>query len=166
MRPNISIWWKNKKNCLSVWRVYDELTESLLKSNHCPTAAGKESVTSGPYLPAFGMNTERYGASLCIQSECGKIRTRKTPNTDTFHALSEDVFSKKGRMIEAIPPIADGLALHTKPTIYQSSFAWGQMLEPNKILPTPADKGWHRTTNSTWEPVWITLVPASKRVMS
>ena len=23
-----------------------------------------------------------------IQSECGKIRTRKTPNTDTFHAVS------------------------------------------------------------------------------
>ena len=22
-----------------------------------------------------------------IQSECGKIRTRKTPNTDTFHAV-------------------------------------------------------------------------------
>ena len=24
--------------------------------------------------------------SLCIQSECGKLRSRKTPNTDTFHA--------------------------------------------------------------------------------
>ena len=24
--------------------------------------------------------------SLCIQSKCGKIRTRKTPNTDTFYA--------------------------------------------------------------------------------
>ena len=34
-------------------------------------------VFSGPYFPAFGLNTERYGVSLCIQSECGKIRTRK-----------------------------------------------------------------------------------------
>ena len=24
-----------------------------------------------------------------IQSKCGKIRTRKTPNTDTFHAVTE-----------------------------------------------------------------------------
>ena len=31
--------------------------------------------------------TERYGVSLRIHSECGKIRTRKTPNTDTFHAV-------------------------------------------------------------------------------
>ena len=34
---------------------------------------------SGPYLPAFGL--------ISIQFECGKIRTRVTPNTDTFHAI-------------------------------------------------------------------------------
>ena len=28
-----------------------------------------------------------YGVSLRIQSECGKIRTRITPNTDTFHGV-------------------------------------------------------------------------------
>ena len=27
---------------------------------------------SGPYFPAFGLNTERYGVSLCIPSEHGK----------------------------------------------------------------------------------------------
>ena len=27
------------------------------------------------------------GVSIRIQSECGKIRTRKAPNTDTFHAV-------------------------------------------------------------------------------
>ena len=42
---------------------------------------------SGPYFPSFGLNTEKYFASLCIQSEYEKIRTRKTPNTDTFHAV-------------------------------------------------------------------------------
>ena len=32
--------------------------------------------------------------SLRIQSECGKIRTRKTPNTDTFHAVQwSNIFS-------------------------------------------------------------------------
>ena len=41
----------------------------------------------GPYFPAFGLNTERYEVSLRIQSECGKIRTRITPNTDTFYAV-------------------------------------------------------------------------------
>ena len=35
----------------------------------------------------IGLNTERRGLSLCLQSKCGKIRSRKTPNTDTFHAV-------------------------------------------------------------------------------
>ena len=43
---------------------------------------------SRSYFPAFGLNTERYGVSLHIQSECEKIRTRKSPNTDTFHAVT------------------------------------------------------------------------------
>ena len=33
---------------------------------------------SGPHFPAFVLN---------IQSEYRKIRTRKTPNTDTFYAV-------------------------------------------------------------------------------
>ena len=41
--------------------------------------------SSGPYFPAFGLNTERYGESFRIQFEYGKIRTRITPNTDTFN---------------------------------------------------------------------------------
>ena len=47
---------------------------------------------SGPYFPAFGLNTERYGESLRIQSECGKIRTRITPNTDTLYAVFESPY--------------------------------------------------------------------------
>ena len=43
---------------------------------------------SGQHFPAFGLNTERYAVSLPIQSECGKMRTRITPNKDTFYAVS------------------------------------------------------------------------------
>ena len=40
---------------------------------------------SGPHFPTFGLNTDRYSVSLRIQSKCGKIRTRITPNADTFY---------------------------------------------------------------------------------
>ena len=33
----------------------------------------------GLYFPVFGLNTEIYAANLRIQSEYGKIRTRKKP---------------------------------------------------------------------------------------
>ena len=42
---------------------------------------------SGPYFPTFGLNTEKYSVPLRIQSECGKMRSRITPNTATFHAV-------------------------------------------------------------------------------
>ena len=45
----------------------------------------KHGVISGPYFPAFGLNTERYFVSLRIQSACGEIRTR---NNSTFGHLS------------------------------------------------------------------------------
>ena len=41
----------------------------------------------GPHFPAPGLNTERYEVSLRIQFECGKMRTKITPNTDTFYAV-------------------------------------------------------------------------------
>ena len=61
----------------------------FLSSNlipHCMKSVGIRSY-SGLYFPAFGLNGERYGVSLCIQSKCGKIRTRITPNTGTFYAV-------------------------------------------------------------------------------
>ena len=42
---------------------------------------------SGLYFLIFGLNTERYGVSLRIQSKGGKIRTRITLNTDSLHAV-------------------------------------------------------------------------------
>ena len=42
---------------------------------------------SGAYFLALGPNTYIYSISLRIQLECGKMRTRITPNTDTFYAV-------------------------------------------------------------------------------
>ena len=42
---------------------------------------------SGLYFLAFGLKTKKYFVSLLIQSKYGKIRIKKTPNTETFHAM-------------------------------------------------------------------------------
>ena len=41
----------------------------------------------GLYFTAFRLNTD--SVSLRIQSECTKIRTRKTPNIDTFYTVNK-----------------------------------------------------------------------------
>ena len=60
----------------------DLLTLSNCNILHCVKIVRIRSF-SGQYFPEFGLNKEIYSVSLHIQSECGKIRTRKTPNTDT-----------------------------------------------------------------------------------
>ena len=42
---------------------------------------------SGLHFPPFRVNTKRYG-DFRIQSKCRKMRTRTTPNMDTFHAVN------------------------------------------------------------------------------
>ena len=61
---------------------------------------------SGPYFLAFRLNTGRYRVSLRIQSKCGKIRTRKTPNADTFHAMMGN--RKRGLVIIFANEIIEG----------------------------------------------------------
>ena len=60
-----------------------------MNHNHCVKSVRIWSF-SDPYFPAFGLNTERYEVSLRIQSECGKIPTRKAPNTGIFYAVNID----------------------------------------------------------------------------
>ena len=45
---------------------------------------------SGPHFPTFGLNTEGYSVSLRIQSEWGKMRTRKNSCLDTFHVVCDN----------------------------------------------------------------------------
>ena len=40
------------------------------------------------FWSVFSRIWTEYGVSLRIQSKCGKIKTRKTPKADTFHALN------------------------------------------------------------------------------
>ena len=49
-------------------------------------------VFSGRYFLAFGLNTERYGVSLRIQSKFGKMRTRKNSVFGHFSPSDELFF--------------------------------------------------------------------------
>ena len=86
-KPSIII---AKLSILDVWqgsplKLY-KTRKALFFTQHCVKIVHIRSY-SGAYSPAFGLNTERYGVSLRIQSKCGKMWTGITPNTDTFHVV-------------------------------------------------------------------------------
>ena len=58
------------------------VTQNKLIELHCVKRVRIWSF-SGPYFPAFVLNTERYSVFFRIQSEYRKIWTTKTSNTDT-----------------------------------------------------------------------------------
>ena len=53
---------------------------------HCVKSVSIRSYSCS-FCPTFELNTERYGVSLRIQSECGKMRTRIILSTGSFHAV-------------------------------------------------------------------------------
>ena len=48
----------------------------------------KYGVFSGPYFPAFGLNTEKYPYLSVFSLNAGKYKPEKTLHLDTFHAVS------------------------------------------------------------------------------
>ena len=61
-------------------------------SYHCVKSVCIRSF-SASHFPPFILNSEIYSVSLRIQSECGKINTRKAPNTDTFRVVCKYEFA-------------------------------------------------------------------------
>lgn len=134
---------RSKKTAWTVWKMFDELTNSLESIHCCPSADQVQSI-----MPTI----ERFVTLMYDRgSTCATVNDAR-----------KDLFTKKGRMIEAIPPTANALFLHLKRSVYQGSFVWGQVLRPIQSLPSPEDWGWRKGVDSTWEPFWTTLPPASK----
>ena len=69
-----NLWYRNAK-------------QYLLKVIYFAWKVSKYWVFSGPNFPVFRVNTEIYSVNLRIQSKNRKIRTRKTPYLNTFHAV-------------------------------------------------------------------------------
>ena len=86
--PNSTQTWNLSNISLSCLATWEATFIPNLLHWHCVKRVRIQSY-SGPHFPAFGLNAERCGVSLCIQSECRKMRTRITQNTDPFHVVWE-----------------------------------------------------------------------------
>ena len=93
-----------RKSQISRYGASKVMTNFLSISQYTPTAwkLSKYGVFSSPYFPAFGLNTERHGVSLHIQSECGEIQTRK-----------DSVFEHFSRCAQYITASLTTLQMHT-----------------------------------------------------
>ncbi len=74
-----------------------------------------------------------------------------------------ELFTKKGRGMEQIPPTKDALVQHLKRAVYQGGQCWGQALEVAPNMPSPTDWGWMNPGDG--RPFWSNLKQASQSIL-
>lgn len=85
----------------------------------------------------------------------------KTSTVMSVNVARKQLFSKKGRPVNHIPPTQDSLIQHLKRASYQAGHVWGQSIKSSPTLPTPSDWGW-QLIDGLWQPLWITIPEAAK----
>ena len=79
--------------------------------------------------------------------------------TAAFQAL-RNLFARKGRDIEAIPPTSDALHQHAKRSTYQAGYCWGNSLGLSPSYPCLSEWGGVKVAKDMWEPLWMTIPQA------
>ena len=69
-----------------------------------------------------------------------------------------DMFSRKQRPYQAIPPTRSALLQHVKRASYQAGCVWSQLTLRQPETQSPADWGW-ANNGDLWNVVWTTLPP-------
>ena len=85
----------------------------------------------------------------------------KTSDCTSVNDTRKDLFTRKGRAIDHIPPTAAALIQHTKRAVYQAGYCWGQCLVPSPQGLNPGEWGWEKNELQMWIPLWSTLQQAS-----
>lgn len=84
---------------------------------------------------------------------------RSSAATDVNEARL-DLFARKQRSYDAIPPTRDALREHSKRAAYQAGIIWGQTTDPNPQISSPAQWGW-TARGDIWQIHWTNLPPVT-----
>ena len=127
-----------KKTAWEAWGAFNEVTAAFQALSNAPTVDVVDEV-----MPIL----ERYVTIMYDRtSTCVKVND-----------VRRDLFARKGRDIEAIPPTSDALRQHAKRSTYQAGHCWGNSLVPSPPFPCPSEWGWVKVANDMWAPLWMTI---------
>ena len=132
---------KGKKSAWDTWRSHENVTATLLSLSRGPAEVTDEDIAM----------LERFTILLYD-------RTSSLENIDDAR---QELFTKKGWPMEAIPPTKAALEEHVKRTAYQGGHVWGQTLLPAPELSPPSSWGWTQDQEGLYEPPWARLPEAA-----
>ena len=130
---------RGKKTARDVWNVFPELTPVLKSLMMLP-----EDIDD-TYMGII----ERFVTLL--YDHMSSLRK--------VNEVRQELFSRKGRSLDNIPPTKASLMQHVKRAVFLSGYIWGQTLLKQPTLPSPSRWGW-QLEDSRWVPQWTTLSQA------
>jgi len=125
---------KRKKSARQTWNVCKEILITFTKLSQCVTALDNADLQS----------LEKFVVVMYDRCSADASVNDARPN----------LFARKQRPYDAIPPTQSALKLHSKRAAYQGGIIWGQATLPLPVTESPADWGWSRQGN-TWKIHWI-----------
>jgi hypothetical protein len=129
---------KGKKMGMNIWKASEDVIKTCLALSTGPTQLTDEDVVV----------VERRRFTVHLYD-----RTSSMVNIDE---APQELFTKKGQTMEAIPSTKAALVQHIKRIVYQGGHYWGRATEFAPELPSPEDWGW--TDPPSWKPMWTTLL--------
>ena len=134
---------RGNKTAWDTWKAYEDVTEAFCALAACPNPEAIE---------LWLQPLERFVVLLydliSIQGSANEAR--------------KELFTRKGRAIDAIPPTQAALMQHSKRAAYQAGHCWSQAMIPNPEIPSPNEWGWSKKPEGGWEACWTTLPEASQ----
>ena len=106
---------RGKKTAWDTWMVFPELTPVLRNLKSSPANITDDSMDV----------SERFVVLLYD----------RTSSLTKVNEARQELFSKKSRNLDNIPPTRAALVQHTKRTVLQGGYVWGQTLLKQAVLP-------------------------------
>ena len=131
---------RGKKTAWDIWGTFDNPTEAFHSVTVDPDTITEEVLSTIEHFTVLLYNR----TGLLSSVDAGRM----------------ELFMKKGRGMEDMPPTKDALMLHFKRSVFQGSYCWGTALQLAPELPSPSSWGWSNL--GQWYPVWTTIPEASQ----
>ena len=129
---------KGKKSAWLTWDVCPEASDVFAKLSHYPPMVEDDDLEI----------LEKFVVTMYDRSSTAA----------GVDAARLELFARKQRPYEAIPPTQAALLQHAKRAAYQAGCIWSQSTVRQPETPTPADWGWKQQGN-LWQVCWTTLPP-------
>lgn len=132
---------KGKKTAWQTWNVYNQASATFEKRSHCPSKVEDSDLQV----------LERF-VVLMYDRSC---------SVSSVNEARLDLFARKQRPYDLIPPTQSALKEHVKRVAYQAGHIWGQCVVRQPEPECPSRWGWAKE-NDIWKIVWTLLEPISK----